>query len=95
MTNIPILWLRYTPISVVDDLYSSFRKIVTKVTGLLVSDTNGSPQSRSNGPSPANSVSLVTPSNCEGDSAKIVSSAGFNTMPTFGDSVSSPSPHSY
>lgn len=45
------------------------------------------PASHSNVPSPTNSMSPVTPPDYEGCSAKIVSSAGFNT---FGDNVSPP-----
>jgi hypothetical protein len=51
------------------------------------------PASHSNVPSPANSMSPVTPPNYEGDSAKIVSSAGSNTMQISGDNVSPPYHH--
>jgi len=51
------------------------------------------PAYHSNVPSPANSMSPVTPPNYEGNSAKIVFSAGPNTMQILGDSVSPPHHH--
>lgn len=51
------------------------------------------PTSHSNIPSLANSMSPVTLPNYEGDSAKIVSSAGSNTMQILGNSVSPPYHH--
>ena len=51
------------------------------------------PSSHSNIPSPANSMSPVTPPNYEGDSAKIVSSAGSNIMQIPSDNVSPPYHH--
>jgi hypothetical protein len=53
------------------------------------------PSSHSNIPSPANSMSPVTPPNYEGDSAKIVSSAGSHTMQISGESVSPPYHHAH
>ena len=46
------------------------------------------PASRSNVPSPVNSMSPVTLPNYEGDSMKIVLSAGCNTIHILGDNVS-------
>jgi hypothetical protein len=51
------------------------------------------PASHSNIPSPANSMSPATPPNYEGDSAKIVSSAGSNTMQIPGGNISPPYHH--
>ena len=51
------------------------------------------PSSHLNVSSPANSMSPVMPPNYEGDSAKIVSSAGSNTIHILGDSVSPPYHH--
>jgi len=48
------------------------------------------PASHSNVPSPANSMSPATPPNYEGDSAKIVSSTGSNTMQIPGSNISPP-----
>ena len=52
-----------------------------------------SPPSRSNIPSPANSMPLVTPPNREGDSAKTVSPAVSNIVQMPGDDVSPPYHH--
>jgi hypothetical protein len=51
------------------------------------------PATHSNIPSPANSMSPVTPPNYEGDTAKIVSSAGSSIMQIPGDNVSPPYHH--
>jgi len=51
------------------------------------------PSSHSNVPSPVDSMSPATPPNYEGDTAKIVSSAGSNLMQISGDNISPPYHH--
>ena len=51
------------------------------------------PSSHSNVPSPVDAMSPATPPNYEGDTAKIVSSAGSNLMQISGDNISPPYHH--
>jgi hypothetical protein len=72
------------------------REVVVEIVGRLLRRHNGSPQlptSHSNIPFLANSISPTTPPNYEGDSAKIVSSAGSNTMQIPGGTISPPYHH--
>lgn len=95
----PIIWSRCTSISSLRDFLSTPREVISKVVGRVVSTPTDVPQlptppsSHSNVPSPANSMSPVTPPNYEGDTAKIVSSTGSNTMHISSDNISPPYHH--
>ena len=95
----PILWSWHTAISPIRDLHSPSGKVIAEVVGRLISHPNGRPAasnstaSHSNVPSLASSMSPVTPPSYEGDSVKIISSDGSNTMQIPGDNVSPPHHH--